>query len=930
MNQLTIFLFLIAGVSLHAQKKQIDHTVYDEWKSIKSQQISHNGNFVTFEVNPHKGDGNLFLVNTADYNEKTFFKGKNASIAENEEVFVFLISPGYDTLRSLELKKVKKEKWVGDSLGIFFTKRDSLLIIPDIKSFKVSKENTYIAWLSNQNAKVFKTTKKCLKKKTEEVKIESNGKELVIYNYTNRDTIRKGNVVEYLFSDDGNWLVYSTHIKENKKDVSELVLVNLQTKASTKTSGYSEVGRFSFDENSRQFAFLASSDTAKNKAFQLYYWDLKNNPARIVDEDHSDLPKELCAGNGRTPSFSKDGSRIFFGIKALPEPELKDTLLESEKAKLDVWHYKDKRLQPQQLLGRKRDLDRNYLAMYDISTKSLIQIENDTLFAEFPKEGNQRYVLVSSKEQHEWSYTWVYPWPRDYYILDLNTRDYKLVAANVSYSQGNSPSGKYMVYFDNEKEQYRLIDNETAENFCISCGTQGKVNWLEDVNGQPHDAPPYGIAGYTKDEKSLLLHSEFDIWEFDLSGKGIYCLTNKLGEQFNTVLRVINRDKDSLYIDKSRMFIHGTDQTSKDERIYQLEESIRRNDLVQWLDTEHRITGIQFAAKGEAVIYQKMNVRDFPDVYANTLTFDKEQKISHANPQQVEFIWPTVELIRWKAYDGTELEGLIYKPENFDPNKSYPLMVYFYELYADRKHVHYIPKPTASIIFATEYASAGYVVFMPDIRYKPGYPARGAYNCIMSGTDDVLRRYPNIDSTRMGLQGQSWGGYQTAQLITMTNRYKAAMAGAPVSNMFSAYGGIRWGSGLNRQFQYERSQSRIGKTIWEAPELYVENSPLFGLPKVETPLLIMHNDKDGAVPWYQGIELFVGLRRLDKPVWMLNYNDDDHNLMQDANRRDLSIRMRQFFDHYLMGAPAPIWLIEGVPATLKGKDYRLELMDVKE
>jgi len=143
--------------------------------------------------------------------------------------------------------------------------------------------------------------------------------------------------------------------------------------------------------------------------------------------------------------------------------------------------------------------------------------------------------------------------------------------------------------------------------------------------------------------------------------------------------------------------------------------------------------------------------------------------------------------------------------------------------------------------------------------------------------------------------------------------------------MFSAYGGIRWGSGMSRQFQYERTQSRIGCTIWECPELYVENSPIFGLPKVNTPLLIMHNDGDGAVPWYQGIEMFMGLRRLNKPVWMLNYNGDQHNLMQDANRRDLSIRMRQFFDYYLLDQPMPLWMKNGVKAIDKGKKLDLEL-----
>jgi dipeptidyl aminopeptidase/acylaminoacyl peptidase len=249
------------------------------------------------------------------------------------------------------------------------------------------------------------------------------------------------------------------------------------------------------------------------------------------------------------------------------------------------------------------------------------------------------------------------------------------------------------------------------------------------------------------------------------------------------------------------------------------------------------------------------------------------------------------------------------------------MIVYFYEKYSDDIHRYYAPKPTASIVYPTEYVSNGYIVFIPDVKYTPGHPAKSAYDCIVSGTDYLIKKYNWIDSTKIGLQGQSWGGYQTAQLVTMTDKYACGMAGAPVSNMFSAYGGVRWGSGMSRAFQYEKTQSRIGCNIWECPELYIENSPIFGLPNVTTPLLIMHNDGDGAVPWYQGIEMYMGLRRLNKPVWMLNYNGDQHNLMKNANREDLSIRMRQFFDYYLLGAPMPKWMSEGVKAIDKGNQH---------
>mgnify|MGYP000876570404 FL=1 len=186
-----------------------------------------------------------------------------------------------------------------------------------------------------------------------------------------------------------------------------------------------------------------------------------------------------------------------------------------------------------------------------------------------------------------------------------------------------------------------------------------------------------------------------------------------------------------------------------------------------------------------------------------------------------------------------------------------------------------------------------------------------------------------VDKDRMGIQGQSWGGYQVAYMVTETNMFRAAGAGAPVSNMFSAYGGIRWGSGLVRQMQYEHGQSRIDGTIWDKPLRYLENSPIFFVDKVQTPLLIMSNDKDGAVPWYQGIELFTALRRLEKPAWLLVYNNEDHNLVQRKNRKDLSIRLSQFFDHYLKGAPMPVWMAEGVPAVNKGRTMGTEIVPPK-
>jgi dipeptidyl aminopeptidase/acylaminoacyl peptidase len=279
-------------------------------------------------------------------------------------------------------------------------------------------------------------------------------------------------------------------------------------------------------------------------------------------------------------------------------------------------------------------------------------------------------------------------------------------------------------------------------------------------------------------------------------------------------------------------------------------------------------------------------------------------------------------------FDGKQSEGLLFKPENFDAKKKYPMILYFYEKYSDDLYLYRQPAPSASTINIPLFVSNGYLVFVPDIHYKKGKPGESAYNSVVSAAKYFTKK-PWVDSTKMAIQGQSWGGYQVAYLVTRTNMFAAAEAGAPVSNMTSAYGGIRWGTGINRQFQYEHTQSRIGYTLWQRPDLYIRNSPLFRADKVQTPLLITHNDADGSVPWYQGIEYFTALRRLGKKVWMLQYNGEDHNLVERRNRKDLSIRLSQYFDYFLKGAPAPHWLAEGVPATSKGVDWGTELEEKK-
>ncbi|MBN4073126.1 S9 family peptidase, partial [Crocinitomix catalasitica] len=492
---------------------------------------------------------------------------------------------------------------------------------------------------------------------------------------------------------------------------------------------------------------------------------------------------------------------------------------------------------------------------------------------------------------------------------------------------------EYFVWFDPQDSSWYGKHINNRENINLTKGIDAE--FAGDNNGQPSLTWSRGFSGWTIIDgfEYALINSHYDVFALSPANpKGIVEVSGNTGKKEGVRYRLTRKNRDSLWVDLEQCLLKGVHERDRWETYsnFQLDVKDRAFVRTELIKSNHQYTYFSHAKKSDRILFRRQNFTRFPNLESAKNDFKNPKVLTDANPEQAEYNWGTVDFVDWKSYKGLDLRGMIYKPEDFDSTKSYPMIVYFYEKYQSRFHAYYSPRATASIIYPTEYASNGYIVFIPDVLYEPGHPGNSAFDCIVSGTDYLTDKYKWIDTTRLGLQGQSWGGYQTAQLVTMTKKYAAAMAGAPVSNMFSAFGGIRWGSGLSREFQYERTQSRIGHTIWERPDLYVENSPVFHLPNVETPLLIMHNDKDGAVPWYQGIELFMGLRRLDKTVWMLNYNGDSHNLVKMANKKDLSIRMRQFFDYYLLGADIPKWMKSGVPAVDKGKDYGLELINSDE
>lgn len=981
-------LVLCTGSALLAQKKPLDHSVYDGWQNIGEKKISNDGKWVAYSVDVQEGDNEL-VIQSADSVEKKhrFPRGYNAVITEDGRFVVFKIKPLYKEVREARIKKKKPEDMPKDSLGVFETATFRVQKFARVKTYKTpQKESGWLAYhldkqpetekpktgttgdkkmidslqkqidsltklVSEQNTSGKKKRKDIAEQEGEEpdaylaiADAEGDdtapgaadaGTDLVLRKLENGNEKVFKNVTEYHFDKRARKLLVET-AKNPKDSLSKaMVLLHDLNKGITDTllKGGNDFRNYALTDDASQIAFVAERDSSA-KALQKFYklWYYKegmDSAIQLVDKNNVGMRVGMTVSENGQLSFSKSGKRLFFGSSIIQAP--RDTsLVDMDKVNLDIWHYKDDYLQPQQLRRLQTDLQQNYLAVYHLETGSLKQLGTREMpIVTVSNEGDGNVFLGVTDWGKRTESQWTGNTLKNVYAIDPVTGDKKLVKENLNGFPSISSTGKYIFWYDRKARHYFAWNGNETQN--ISEKIKFPL-WNED-NDVPDDPPAYGIMGWHQGDSAVYVYDRYDVWKVNPESPETPVVFTD-GRKTKLVHRYVKLDPEEFFIKNSQLLTYRVFSEVDKTSVYHFNLSGQSGFIGAG---RYSYSGLQKAKNSDRFIFNRENFYESPDLFTQQLVTgynngtDKgeiqfDTRLSAINLQQLNYTWGTAELFKWKAYDGKENEGVLYKPENFDPKKKYPMICYFYETHSETLHQYNPPSPTPSRLNIPFFVSRGYIVFSPDIHYGTGHPARDCYNHVVSGARELVKR-GFVDSTKIGVQGQSWGGIQVAQLITMTNLFKAAWAGAPVANMTSAYGGIRWGTGLNRQFQYEKTQSRIGATLWEKPELYIENSPLFHLPKVNTPLVIMHNDADGAVPWYQGIELFTGLRRLGKPVWMLNYNGEDHNLVERKNRKDIQIREQQFFDWLLKGEKPAKWIVEGVPATKKGKEWGLELVN---
>ena len=908
MNKILLFFMVFLCMKTSAQKKELDHTVYDSWQSIRETSFHPQGKYIIYAIVPQEGDGRFIIRNVKTGNELSIARATQAVFTENGEYLVAKIKPSFVETRKAKIDKKKADEMPKDSLVIVELATNTIQKIPSVKNFQLAEHgNDMIVYLKDKKGDINK-----------------EGSDLVMRDLSSAKEKTFSNISQYLIHPKAMGVVmYQVKTKQKESQILLATIADTNTKILTKQV-YTATN-FIWDEEGKQLAYLVEKDSA-DKALQKNYYLAYYTPSletaiSIFDKSNKTIPTNYTIGGDRKMKFSKSGNKLEFGVQ--PILPIKDTSLpDFDRVSVDIWHYNDPIIQPAQLKALESTLKSTELVFLNTQNKNTIylgKIKDRDLMTTAEGDGAIVYATIDS------SYLLASQWQgfslKDIYAIATNDGQRKLIQKEW---KGNLMSASYdgnaLLYYDEPQKKYFAYNATTGKT--IQIAKDIKTSLFDEENDLPDDPNAYGIAKWMDNNQEVLMYDRYDIWLVDVNGiKASKKLTN--GRMNKIISRFIETDAERKTLAKNAiLLIKGYSEVDKSELISTLNLADGAFNLINQVPM-HFTTIVGASHSNDIAVMQEDEVKS-PNLYLYTLAATKQNPTSIAtiNTQQANYNWMSAQIVKWKAYTGKMAEGVLYLPENFDAKKKYPMIVYFYERSNQTLHNYLAPAPTPSRLNIPFFASRGYIVFVPDIWYTRGYPGQSAYDYILSGTRAMIQK-GFVDSTKVGLQGQSWGGYQIAYLITKTNLYAAAWAGAPVVNMTSAYSGIRWGPGISRQFQYEKSQTRLGASLWERPDLYIKNSPLFSLPNIKTPLVIMSNDADDAVPWYQGIEMYSDMKRLNKKVWLLVYNNEAHNLVERKNRKDIQIREQQFFDTYLKGAPMPEWLSKGVPAVMKGRTWGL-------
>lgn len=957
-----VFACILFTLAASASKRPLTPADFDSWRHIQNQALSNDGRYLAYALFPQQGDGELVIRDLKtgaeirqDIGELPPPPPPDYSNPQREELppaqpgiairftgdSQFLASSTFPTHAAVEQFKRERQKAQRarreeaahsgtprrNSVPADLPPGDLILVnlatqkvtrVPRVRNFQLPRDTgDLIAYLQLPEDI---PESEHPNQREERDEHENNRRkplvgDLLLRDLSTRAERRFAQVSEYLLLKDARMLVYAVSVRGENDNGVYLVRPARDPDDEDPVPLLSGSGRYqklAWDEEQTRLAFLSDHDHPKISPphLDLWTWDVRSSAAtRLLVSDASEFPDGWLISGKANLTVAKGGERIFFGTAPVePAPAPRDEIPDDERVSVDLWSWKDDYIQPMQKIRAKTERARSYRAVYDLASKRCLQLADPDMNDLVPSDDGLYAIGNDDRayrrlQEYDTRYA-------DSYIVDVATGERKLVARKHPNRISWSPTSRDAIFFDGKD----WLSISTADARLVNLTAKLGVSFANEQHDTPGLPDSYRLAGWTRDGRFVLLYDRYDIWQCAPDGSSAVNLTHGAGRKNRLQFRIIrfeNNDPASRWIDPSaRLLLRAENDLTHDTGFYETSFGSALPPSKLTFAAKNFAPPIK-ARDADVYVTAASTFSQYPDLLVTDGTFREFRKVTDAAPQLAGLLWGKAELVPFTNADGVPLQAILYKPENFDPAKKYPLIVYIYERLTQNIHNFVEPKP-ANVISPGFYVSNGYLVLEPDIAYKVGYPGESALHCVLPAVQAVVNR-GFVNESAIGIQGHSWGGYQIAYMITRTNRFRAAAAGAPVADMISSYDGIRWGPGLPRQFQYERTQSRIGGSVWQFPLRFIENSPVFAADRIKTPLLMLHNDADDAVPWYQGIELYLALRRLDKEVYLFTYNGEPHNLRRRANQKDFTERLKQYFDYYLKGAPEPDWMTNGIP-----------------
>jgi dipeptidyl aminopeptidase/acylaminoacyl peptidase len=888
-----LFFHCIFFQLLLAQKPSLSLSDCGTWPQILGEAISSDGKYVLYQLEVGNSVPSLFIQSVDNSLKKEIPGAKNAAFTDDANHAIFISK--------------------GDSICILDLRTSTFLFVPNIQSYKIAENGgqSYLAMLQASN-------------------------DLLLYNLTTGDKKKYIGVNDYIFDGSGKQLLLQKTQNKDNFPTANLELVELQKGMGKIIWDGEKSSNYAFNKAGTSLAFVTENNTQnKGTKYSICLYEAGHDSAKLLIDDRNVGMNDSFSIAQNNLQFSPDGQKLFFSLKRILEndaPVLKNV-------GVHIWNYQDPVLAPEIELINSQEQYRFYSAVVNLNAldRKIIQLEGTKRFysgVQLINGGNSEYAMVVVMQGSPFEAYWNESSRSDICLISLKNGSIKYIKRHLLNAAPQiSPGGKYLLWYDYEKQVYFTYNIEKGIIKNISRQISTSIYF---ENSSVAAAPPaYGPAVWLANDESVLLYDRYDIWKVDPDGvKPPVNITGMQGRVNKIVFRYVyhkggNYRESPPVRPNDTILLSGFDETNKFNGFYEIKIASTKapvklsmsSDVFYFpesIDGLHMFDFILKAKEADVYLLKRMNTSEYPNLQITT-DFRSFAPLTELTPQK-KFNWLRSELVKWKTFKRKDAEGILYKPENFDPQKKYPVILYFYELLSGSLNEYLKPGLSPGPLNIPFFVSQGYLVFCPDIHYTVGDPGESAYDYVVSAAK-MLSTKSWVDAKHMGIQGHSWGGYGVNYLVTRSNMFAAAASAAGNSDFISRYGSINRTYYDSHQL-VEKDQNRMGVTLWQDPSRYIRNSPIFRANKVSTPLLIMHNSKDDAVPWSQGVEFFTGLRRLNKQVWMLQYDNGNHVIRDHDESLDYSTRLLQFFDYYLKGMTWPEWMGKETGNGADGKNAK--------